>query len=92
MLALIGAANRDPLRFADPDRLDITRDPNPHLGFGHGAHFCLGAALARLEARVALTDLITLAPDLARASEAPWPPRKALLVHGPERLPVRCHR
>jgi cytochrome P450 len=87
VLPLIGAANRDPQRFNEPDRLDIGRDPNPHLGFGHGVHFCLGAALARLEARVALPDLLAL--DLELASDAPWVPRKALLVHGPESLPVR---
>lgn len=53
VLPVIGSANRDPGHFADPARFDVGRDPNPHLAFGHGIHFCLGAALSRLEARIA---------------------------------------
>jgi cytochrome P450 len=89
ILAMVGAANRDPARFPDPDRFDVTRDPNPHIAFGHGNHFCLGAALARLEARVALGDLLDRTRDLARTTDDPWEPRKALQVLGPARLPVR---
>jgi cytochrome P450 len=89
VLAVIGSANRDPRAFPDPDRFDITRSPNPHLAFSHGIHFCLGAPLARLEARVALGDVLERLPGLALASAGPWEPRKALHVHGPVRLPIR---
>jgi cytochrome P450 len=89
ILAMIGSANRDPKQFPEADRFDITREPNPHLAFGHGIHFCLGAPLARLEARVALTDLITRLAGMRLASDEPWTPRKALHVHGPTRLPIR---
>lgn len=89
VLAMIGSANRDPEHFADPDRFDIGRDPNPHLAFGHGVHFCIGAPLARLEARVAIADLVSLLPALELASQEPWEPRRALNIHGPVRLPIR---
>jgi cytochrome P450 len=88
VLAMIGAANRDPARFADADRFDVGRDPNPHLAFGHGLHFCLGAPLSRLEGRIALGDLLARWRSFARADDAPWPPRRAFHVHGPTRLRV----
>jgi cytochrome P450 len=67
----IGAANRDPRRFANPDVLDITRDANPHLGFGRGVHFCLGAPLARLEGRLALDVLLDRFPRLRTDPDRP---------------------
>ena len=89
VLPIIGSANRDAAVFAEPDRFDIARDPNPHVAFGHGIHFCLGAALARLEAKVALPELLGRLKTLERASDDPWPPRGAFHVHGPARLALR---
>jgi len=87
LLVAIGAANRDPAAFREPNRFDPTRDPNPHVGFGHGIHHCIGAALARLEARVVLEELFALGVP-ALASREPWTPRRALHVLGPTALPV----
>ena len=89
VLAMIGSANRDPALFKEPGRFDVARQPNPHLAFGHGIHFCLGAALSRLEARIALADLLQRLDGLELASDEPWPPRQALNVHGPASLPIR---
>jgi cytochrome P450 len=89
VLAMIGSANRDPRQFPDAGRFDLTRAPNPHLAFGHGPHFCLGAPLARLEARVALTEFLGRVKGFALAGGAPWEPRPGLHVHGPSRLPIR---
>jgi cytochrome P450 len=88
VLPIIGSANRDPLVFVDPNRFDIAREPNPHIAFGHGIHFCLGAPLARLEASIALPDLLSRLGQFELAEEG-WEPRSALHVLGPTRLPVR---
>lgn len=84
-----GAANRDPRRFDRPDVLDLTRSENPHLGFGHGIHRCVGPFLARLEGKIAIGTLIGRFPDLASAvtrDEISWRPGTNRAV--PERLPV----
>jgi cytochrome P450 len=88
VLAMIGSANRDPKQFHDAGRFDIAREPNPHVAFGHGIHFCLGAPLSRLEARIALSDLLGRMRSFELASDEPWEPRKAFHVHGPTRLPI----
>lgn len=64
------AANRDERQFSEPEHFDPTRDPNPHLGFGRGIHFCMGAPLARLEVRIALNSLLARFPDLHTDPEA----------------------
>jgi len=87
VLAMIGSANRDRRQFRDPRRFDIARDPNPHVAFGHGIHFCIGAALARLEARVAIAHLLERTAGITLVGG--WEPRKAFTVHGPSRLRVR---
>ena len=69
---VILAANRDPAVFVDPDTFDVTRDPNPHFGFGWGLHHCLGAALARLEARIALRRLFERFPRLSLSDPVRW--------------------
>ncbi|GAA2716313.1 cytochrome P450 [Micromonospora olivasterospora] len=67
---VINAANHDPAHFADPDRLDLTRERGPHIGFGHGVHYCLGVSLARMEAQIAISALLHRLPDLRLAVPA----------------------
>lgn len=88
VLPMIGSANRDPGQFPEAGRFNVARDPNPHLAFGHGIHFCIGAPLSRLEARIALSDLLGRTKNLRLKSSDPWQPRAALHVHGPARLPI----
>jgi cytochrome P450 len=87
------AANRDPERFPDPDTLDLDRAQGSHLSFGHGVHFCPGAALARIELQVALGTLLTRLPGLrldVPDEELPWIP--AVLGRGVGELPVTFDR
>ena len=86
-MAMIGSANRDERRFPNASRFDVTREPIPHVGFGHGIHFCLGAALARLEARIALEELLPRTNRL-HVTNPRWAPRRAMNVHGPRALEV----
>ena len=82
------SANRDPAVFPDPDRLDLERTPNPHLAFGHGVHFCLGASLARLEAEVAFSKLFARFSKLEQVGDPPRM-RPGLVFHGLESLSLR---
>jgi cytochrome P450 len=90
VLCVTSSANRDPDRFAEPDRLDLSRDAGGHVGFGHGIHYCLGAPLARIEGEVAFGALLSRFPALSLAvpeSTLRW--RASSLIHGLETLPVR---
>jgi cytochrome P450 len=87
VILYLGAANRDPAQFPQPDRLDIRRAENRHLAFAHGPHFCLGAALARLEGQVAFTSVVRRWPRLTLASElVEW--RDNALLRGLVSLPI----
>ena len=89
VLANRSAASRDPRAFRDPDRLDLTRSPNPHVGFGYGVHHCLGAQLARMELQVALGSLLTRFPELRLAvDEAKLQWKTGLALRGLRSLPV----
>jgi cytochrome P450 len=84
---VFGAAHRDPRHLKDPDRFDITRESPGHLAFGHGAHFCLGAPLARLEGEIALGRLAARMPSLALGIDTP-PRRAGIVLRGLQALPV----
>jgi cytochrome P450 len=92
VLAVLGAANRDPARFACPDRLDLTRAPNPHLGFGAGIHYCVGAPLARAQARIAIGALLRRFPAMTLAEPGDrlvW--QSSIAVRGLRSLPIFPH-
>jgi cytochrome P450 len=90
LLLSLGAANRDPRRFPDADRLDVTRPPGGHLAFGHGIHYCVGAPLGRMEGEIAVGELLRRFPDLALAVDpAELRYRSSPIMRGLESLPVR---
>ena len=88
MLLLYASANRDPRQFAEPDVFDPSRTPNEHVAFGFGAHYCLGASLARLELRVFFEEVLRSLPDLELASDDALPRRPSNFIVGIETMPV----
>jgi len=87
VMPFLGAANRDPEKFNEPDRFDISRDPNPHLAFGFGPHYCIGAPLARLEAEIALAAILQRCTHLELVDDQP-PFRHHTSQRNPTRLPI----
>ncbi len=88
---LLGSANHDESVFAQPDVFDIHRTPNRHLAFGHGIHYCIGASLARLEARITFAALLARLRDLQRVTDSPLEPIRSAFVYGVRSLPVTFH-
>jgi cytochrome P450 family 142 subfamily A polypeptide 1 len=89
LLLLYPAANRDPAKFRDPETFDVKRSPNEHVAFGFGAHYCLGASLARLELNVFFEEAVTRLRDIRPAFEGEPPRRPSNFISGLEHLPVR---
>jgi len=90
VFAVLASANRDVQQFENPDRLDLGREPNPHVAFGYGMHYCLGASLARLEAQIAIATLLRRMPNLRLGTPSArlrW--KRGLVLRGLESLPVR---
>jgi pimeloyl-[acyl-carrier protein] synthase len=87
VMPFIGAADRDPAQFPDPDRLDIGRSDNRHIAFGWGIHFCLGAPLARIEGQIAINSLLRRLPKVSLATDEPEY-RSSLTLRGLKALPV----
>ena len=85
---MFGSSNRDPDVFLDPDRLDLGRDPNPHITFGAGIHSCLGAPLARLEMQIAFETILRRMPRLELLAEPDWKP--TYIIRGLRELRVRA--
>ena len=89
VLLMYASANRDESVFENPQRFDISRHPNPHLAFGIGAHFCMGANIARMELRCMFEAILTRLPELSRAETGPLQISAPAFACGLTRLPVR---
>ena len=92
VLLMLGAANRDPAQFPDPDRLDITRQSNRHVSFGYGIHFCVGAPLARVEGQVAINSIVRQLPRLSLEGDAVLEYEKNVAFRALKSLPLTFQR
>ena len=92
VIAWIGSANRDQAQFPEPDRFDIDRQPNRHIAFGYGIHYCLGAPLARLEAQIALEAMLKRFADVRLAPGITLEPLPSMIVYGVRSLPIEFSR
>jgi cytochrome P450 len=90
VITFLGAANHDPAQFAEPERLDLGRADNRHLGFGHGIHYCLGAPLARVEAQIAIGSLLRRYPELERDESRPLERGSSFILRGLQSLPLKA--
>ena len=86
-LVLLGAANHDPAKFPDPEKLDLRRNPTEHMAFGDGIHFCIGAPLARAEAGIAFEEILKRYPRIEAAGDPTW--GGTFIIRGPKKLPLR---
>ncbi|MDB4896775.1 MAG: cypA9 [Firmicutes bacterium] len=89
VIAWIGSANRDGAHFDEPDRFDVARSPNPHIAFGYGLHYCIGAPLARLEAKVALGAMLERFDAIKLATPEPLEATKGFILHGWQNVPLQ---
>ncbi len=88
MIAWIASGNRDEAQFPNANRFEMKRSPNRHLAFGHGIHFCLGAPLARLEAKIALGAMLERFPEMRRVPGAPLEPLSSMILYGVKNFPI----
>ncbi len=88
MIAWIASANRDEIQFPNADTFDVTRSPNRHLAFGHGIHFCLGAPLARLEAKIALEIMLARLPEMRRTPNTSLEAITSMILYGVKNFPI----
>jgi cytochrome P450 len=92
VIVWLAAANRDPAQFPDPLAFDVTRNPNRHLAFGMGIHFCLGAPLARLEAKIAFEELMKRTTNFRRTDSNLLPRVPTFIMRGVRELPIAFDR